>query len=426
MLTKKNLKISAIICAAGKGERAGFCKNKLLAPLYGAPVIAHTLKKFDFPLIDEVIIASSADDFGEISAIAKPFGYKVVLGGETRTQSVKNALEAVTGDIVLIHDGARPFVTRGLIEKCVDSVARFGSGICALPVTETVAVSDYGTITDVPDRSYMYSLQTPQGFFADDIRRAYSLTGGKIYTDDSAVFREFIGFPHLVAGEKGNIKLTYPEDFNIELKAAGIMGTADIIGTAGTMGTADIKDGGFNYSSGDIAGGTPVGAIARPALLRTGLGIDVHPFTEGKYITLGGVKIDCGYALAAHSDGDVIYHAVTDALLSGAGLKDIGHYFPDGDGKWKNADSAHMCALALGEVKKAGYAPLNICIAVQAEKPRLAPYIDEMKKNIAATLKIGVGSVGISAGTCEKLGFVGEGLGIAAYASALLKGEKDG
>lgn len=113
------MKISAIICAAGKGERAGFGKNKLLAPLYGEPALFHTLKKFDIPQIDEVIVASSESDYKEISALCAPFGFKTVIGGGTRTQSVKNALEKVSGDIVLIHDGARPFVSESIILGCV-------------------------------------------------------------------------------------------------------------------------------------------------------------------------------------------------------------------------------------------------------------------------------------------------------------------
>ena len=118
-------KVSAIICAAGKGERAGFSKNKLLAPLYGAPAIWHTLKKFDIPEIDEVVVAASEEDFGEISALCAPFKYSVVKGGTTRTESVKRALAAVSGEIVLIHDGARPFVSRGLILSCIDGVKKF-------------------------------------------------------------------------------------------------------------------------------------------------------------------------------------------------------------------------------------------------------------------------------------------------------------
>lgn len=379
MTTMKNLKVSVIIAAAGRGERAGFAKNKLLAPLFGAPALWHTLKKFDIPEADEVIIASSECDFKEICALAEPFGYKVVKGGATRTESVKNALAAVTGDIVLIHDGARPFVSHELIVKCIDSVERFGSAVCATPCTDTVATANYGLITGFHERSTLCRLQTPQAFYTNEIRRAYELAGDKNYTDDSSVYCEFFAFPHVVEGEESNKKLTYAADFASELPA-----------------------------------------IATTPVQRVGFGVDVHAFCEGDCVTLGGVKIACDKALLAHSDGDVVFHAVTDALLSAAGLKDIGHYFPDTDQQYKNADSAHMCAVALTHVKNAGYVPQNISISVQAEKPKLAAYVDKMILNIAHVLGISPKNVAVAAGTCEHLGFVGEKLGIAAYATVLL------
>lgn len=383
MTAAKNLKVSVIITAAGRGERAGFAQNKLLAPLYGAPALWHTLEKFDIPEVDEVIITSSQFDYGDICALAAPFSFKVVLGGNTRTESVKKALAEVTGDIVLIHDGARPFLTRDLIYKCIDSVERFGSGVCALPVTDTVATVNLGQITGFNDRASTYRLQTPQGFMTEDIKRAYALAGDTCFTDDSSVYCRFITYPRMVEGEEENLKLTYAGDFKRE----------------------------------------------RPALIpaegrRAGFGVDVHSFCKGDSVILGGVKIACDGALLAHSDGDVVFHAITDSLLSAAGLKDIGHYFPDTDSKFKGADSAHMCRTALEEVKKAGYVPLNISISVQAEKPRLAPHIDKIVANIAYVLGIPQEKVAISAGTCEHLGFVGQGMGIAAYAFTLL-GEKE-
>ncbi len=385
MTTAKNLKVSAIIAAAGKGERAGFSKNKLLAPLCGAPALWHTLEKFDMPGVDEVIIAASEYDFEEISLLAAPFGYKVVVGGATRTESVKRALNAVTGDIVLIHDGARPFLSRALIERCIDSVKRFGSGVCALPCTDTIATSNYGLITGCHDRRALYRVQTPQGFFTADIRRAYEQADGNEYTDDSRIYCEFCGLPRVVEGEESNKKLTYAGDFDCGLPA---------LPSAGAV--------------------------------RAGFGADVHAFCGGNSVVLGGVKIPCGKSLKAHSDGDVVFHAITDALLSAAGLKDIGHYFPDTDPALEGAGSAHMCAAAIKEVKKAGYAPLNISVSVQAEEPRLAPHIEKMTQNIAHVLGIPQNSVAVAAGTCEKLGFVGRGLGITAYAVVLLKEAANG
>lgn len=385
MTTLKNLKVSAVIVAAGKGERAGFDRNKLLEPIYGAPALWHTLKKFDMPEIDEVIVASSGYDFGEISALAAPFGFVTVVGGSTRTESVKRALEAVTGDITLIHDGARIFVSRDLIRKCIKNVEKYGSAVCALPSTDTLALTDGEEITGFSDRKTVMRLQTPQGFTTAEIRRAYSMTGGEVFTDDSSVFLKYISPPRLMTGEESNVKLTFAEDFLKERPPA-------------------MPD----------------------CAQRTGFGVDVHAFCAGDCVVLGGIKIPCDRGLLAHSDGDAVFHALTDALLSAAGLKDIGHYFPDNDPAFEGADSVKMCRAALDEVKKKGFLPLNASISVQAEKPRLAPHIDKMIEKVAHVLQIPQNCVAVSAGTCEGLGFVGEGLGIAAYAYVLLQEVKNG
>ena len=369
----KEFKLSAIICAAGKGERAGFNRNKLLAPLYGEPALFHTLKKFNLSEISEVIVTSSVFDFEEIKALCKPFDFKVVPGGNTRTESVKNALNEVTGDIVLIHDGARPFVSEKLIKDCIDSVKKYGSGICAVRATDTAVYAD-GEVSERLDRDRLYLIQTPQGFFTEDIKRAYSLAGDGVYTDDSAVYGEFIKKPHIVDGDRGNIKLTFKEDF--------------------MRGLPSTLPGGLS-----------------------GFGVDVHAFGEGSYVTLAGVKIPCDRGLIAHSDGDVVIHAVMDALLSAAGLKDIGHYFPDTDEKYKGADSGKLLEAVISLLKDNGLKPVNISISVQAEKPRLAKHIESMKDNLSAITGVCKERIAIAAGTCEGLGFVGEGLGICAYCS---------
>ncbi len=375
-------KVSAVICAAGKGERAGFGKNKLLAPLSGAPALFHTLKKFDIKEIDEVVVTSSKADFKEISALCKPFGYKVVQGGETRTESVKRALDAVTGDIVLIHDGARPYVDRRLILNCIDGVKRFGSAVCAVGLTDTAVSAELGLICDRLNRETTYRVQTPQGFLTEDIRRAYLLAGDKTYTDDSAVYCEFIAPARIIEGSEENVKLTFKSDYLRDMPQ-------------------------LTAFSGDA---------------RVGFGVDAHAFCKGDGITLGGVKIPFDKAFIAHSDGDVIIHAIMDALLSAAGLKDIGHYFPTDAAEFDGADSRLMLETVIKTLETAGYTPGNISVTVQAEKPRLAPYIDEMRKILAKICNLDEACVAVAAGTSEKLGFVGEGLGITAYAAVLLKG----
>lgn len=377
------MKVSAIICAAGKGERAGFGMNKLLATLDGAPALYHTLKKFAIPTIDEVIVACSAEDMAEIKALCDHFGYKAIKGGATRTQSVYNALKSCTGDIVLIHDGARPYVTQKIIEDCIDCVKKNGSGICAVPVTDTIAVTEGGKIADVPERASLCSLQTPQGFFLGDISAAYdkAVSDGTAYTDDSAVYRRYIGKPALCEGGRDNIKLTYKSDFDRQYPA-------------------------INAARGQAVG----------------IGLDVHAFGRvADHVTLCGVKVPHECGLIAHSDGDVAVHALMDALLSAAGLKDIGHYFPDTDPLYSGADSMALLKQVVELIRKQGLRPVNASITIRAEKPRLSPHISSMQANIAAALGISPAAAGVSAGTSEKLGFVGEGLGIEAAAAVLLE-----
>ena len=368
--------IGVIVCAAGKGTRAGFEKNKLLIPFEGSTVLEKTLSAFNYPAIDEIIVTSSERDFAEISLLCEKMeNAKVVLGGETRTQSVYNALKVATADIVLIHDGARPFVTRKVIEGCIACVQENSSGICAVECRDTVAVVADGKIITVPNRKNLRQMQTPQGFYREKILSAYEMAmqdNSSSFTDDSSVFARYCEEPCVCEGDSNNVKITYAEDF-----------------------------------TNNVA--------------RCGFGIDTHAFgKEQDYIVLAGVKIPSDSGLIAHSDGDVLVHAVMDALLSAAGLKDIGHYFPDTDEKWKGASSMLMLGQVVSLIEKEGYGVKNISVAIQAEKPRMKKYIDEMKNALAKALKIDETAVGISAGTNEGLGYIGEGKGITVNAYALL------
>ena len=372
-----NYSVCAIICAAGKGNRAGFAQNKLLVPYQDSTILEKTISAFDFPAIDEIIITASNEDFESISTLCEKFhNTSVVLGGATRSQSVYNALKQSKSDIVLIHDGARPFVTREVIENCIQSVKAYGSGICAVECRDTIAQTKNGKIVGVPARDTLRQIQTPQGFFRENITYAYERAFEKEnanYTDDSSVFADFCGAPALCAGARDNIKMTYSEDFE-------------------------------------------------KGIARCGFGIDTHAFGKQQdYIVLAGVKIPSQSGLIAHSDGDVLVHAVMDAMLSAAGLKDIGHYFPDTDDTWKGASSMEMLKQVLVLIEKEGYQVQNLSVAIQAERPRLAKYIDDMKNALSGALKIDQTAIGISAGTNEGLGYVGEGKGITVNAYVLLK-----
>lgn len=392
------MKISVIVCAAGKGERAGFNKNKLTALLNGAPALYYTLCAFDEfaasgtgDLFEKIAVCAEGDE--ETQAICTAMGWQVVMGGATRTESVYNALCTVSGEITLIHDGARPFVTQEIIEKCIACAKEHQSAICAAPAVDTVAIVNDGVITAVPNRNTLYNVQTPQVFLTNQITAAYkqAIASGQAFTDDGSVYSLYIKPAKICpCGTPQNKKLTYKEDFE-------------------------------NFT-------TPFPTLffdeAQP---RVGFGVDVHAFgKQQNYVTLCGCKIPCDAGLVAHSDGDVAIHAVMDAILSAAGLKDIGFYFPDSDQKFKDANSVNLLTEVIKLITQKGFKPLGLAVAIQAEKPRLAKHIDEMVANLAAACDIPTENISITAGTCEGLGFIGKGLGVCAYCTAILKEIKNG
>lgn len=373
--------IYAIIPAAGSGSRAGFRENKLLRRVGGAPVLQRTAAAFAANAqIAGIAVCVNERDREAVRAMLAPLqNVLLVEGGETRTASVRNALEALAAlpcppDYVLIHDGARPFVTQKIIDDCISTVRQFGSAVCALPCTDTAVRAESGFIRETVPREGLYTLQTPQGFAFPALLAAYrKIAESDAFTDDSGVFRRYAAPPRLFRGDPANKKLTFPEDFDVEE-------------------------------------------------LRTGVGVDTHAFgAERDHIVLGGVRIPFSAGLRAHSDGDVLCHAVMDALLSAAGLPDIGHYFPDTDPQYAGADSLALLAKVRGILAGHGARAVNVSASIVAEKPRLAPHIPQMKQNIARALGIADGAVGIAAGTNEGLGYLGRGEGVTVIANALIK-----
>lgn len=370
--------VCAIIAAAGKGSRSNLSKNKVLARINGRRVIELAVEAFlKVEEIGRVIVCASQEDYEEMKAIFEGREkVKVALGGKTRTQTVYNGLiEAEGCDTVLIHDGARPFVSEKVIKDCIESVRKYGSGVAAIPMTDTVCEADGGVIRGFLDRQKLFRIQTPQGFRYKDILKAYSKTGGgEEFTDDSSVYLKYFGNPRICEGDNRNAKLTFWEDF---CKA----------------------DGDF----------------------RVGTGYDSHRFCEGRKFILGGVEIDFEKGLLGHSDGDALLHAVIDSMFSAAGLSDIGSHFPDTSPDFKGADSMKLLAACRKEVEEAGFTVANVSAAVLCQRPKLAPYIPKMRENIAGALSIDPSRVGISAKTNEGMGFVGESEGIAVLASCLLQ-----
>ena len=216
-LTENTMKTTAIITAAGKGSRAMLNKNKLTEKIGGKTVLELALLPFDFnERIDEILVTASEDSYAEyekIIACVTNTPVRLVVGGETRSFSVMNALSVCDGDIVIIHDGARPFVTEEIINKCLDSVLTFGSGVACIPSVDTIGVIDGDTVTET-HRNDCCSIQTPQAFLLSEIQEAYSrVTDMGAFTDDAGVYAKFIKPVHIVDGDKRNVKLTFKEDF---------------------------------------------------------------------------------------------------------------------------------------------------------------------------------------------------------------------
>lgn len=364
------MKTTLILACAGKGLRAGFDKNKLLVKTNGSTLLEKTLSAFTKTgLIYQYIITASEEDFSEIKNLV-PFA-TVVLGGKTRTESVKNALNLADGDVVLIHDGARPFVSERIIKDCIASAEKYGGAITAVPSRDTVAKGDR-EISDYLGKSGLYSIQTPQGFKTELIKRAYSLAGDKVFNDDGEVYKEYIAPPHIVDGDLKNLKITFKEDFEL-LSSYG------------------------NY--------------------KTGTGFDCHKLVEKRKLILGGVEIPHDKGLLGHSDADVLTHAIMDALLSALSLRDIGYHFPDTDPEYKDADSMKLLAEVMNMVKKRDYRVNNVSAVIMAEKPKLLKHIPAITENLAAALSVEKSAVGITATTLEGLGFVGREEGICVNAS---------
>ena len=368
-----NEKVTVIIAAAGSGERAKQNKNKIFAAVGGTVCVKKTFDAFyNSGLIDEYVVAAKPEERDEMKSLLPDF-VKVVAGGKTRTDSVKNALALVTGEIVLIHDGARPFVTADIIKNCIESARIYGSGVTAIPSRDTVVRQD-GTAAEYLGKSGLYIIQTPQAFKTEDIKAAYEKAGDYSFNDDGEVYLNRFGTVNFVAGDGKNVKLTYPEDFDFTACSERRFGT----------------------------------------------GFDCHRLVENRKLILGGVGIPHDKGLLGHSDADVLTHAVMDAILSACAMRDIGYWFPDSDQKYKGADSMKLLAEVLRIVGEKGFKAESVSAVIMAEKPKLLKHIPTITESLASALGVSPDKVGISATTLEGLGFVGREEGICVHANAVV------
>ena len=382
----------AILLAGGSGARMGAGCNKVLLPLQGEVVIARAARAFSGLVEGMIAVVRSEDETAvraALEAAALPFPVLYTHGGDTRQASVWNGLCALpeAADKVLIHDGARCLVDEGVIRRVQHAVEDCSSGVASVPSVDTVKIADAAMkAIATPDRASLRCVQTPQGFTAALIRQAHlqAQQDGYQGTDDASLVEHMGLSVQLTEGSRRNIKLTTPEDL--------------------AMAEAFLQE-----------------SPALPAL-RVGQGYDVHRLVEGRALVLCGVSVPHTMGLLGHSDADVALHALMDAMLGAAALGDIGRHFPDTDPRYKGISSMKLLAHVVALLAERGFRVANADVTIVAQRPKLLPYIPQMRENIAAALSLPIDRVNVKATTTERLAFEGREEGISAQAVCLLQG----
>jgi 2-C-methyl-D-erythritol 4-phosphate cytidylyltransferase/2-C-methyl-D-erythritol 2,4-cyclodiphosphate synthase len=370
----------ALIVAAGRGHRAGGGLPKQYRRLGGVPVLRRTVAVFlRHPGVDAVRVVIHPDDRALYDEAVKGLGLEApIAGGATRQQSVRNGLEAVDCERVLIHDAARPFVSSALIDRVLAALDGDAGAVPALAVADSLRRGGTHVEAEV-ERDGLFRVQTPQGFRHAPIRAAHAAAQVEA-TDDAAVLRAAGGAVALVEGDEANMKLTTPGDF---ARAEALLAAA--------------------------------------MTSRTGMGFDVHRFGPGDHVWLCGIRVPHERGLVGHSDADVGLHALTDAILGAIGDGDIGQHFPPTDPQWKGAASDRFLAHAGALVARRGGRIDHVDVTLIAERPKVGPHREAMQQRIAAILGLAAGAVSVKATTTERLGFTGRGEGIAAQAVATVR-----
>jgi 2-C-methyl-D-erythritol 4-phosphate cytidylyltransferase/2-C-methyl-D-erythritol 2,4-cyclodiphosphate synthase len=400
----------AIVPAAGKGERfataAAPAVPKQYTPLLGRSVLEWSLRA----LLTEsrihgivVVLANGDTHWPDVAKRIDSPKLLTAIGGAQRQDSVSNGLEflasqARADDWILVHDAARPCLSGSDVSALADALednprgaagsvaaaAGVGGAVLAAPIVDTVKRELAGGLETV-DRAGLWRALTPQVFAYAQLRHALqeAARAGVAVTDEAQAMERIGVRARLVAGSPFNIKVTRAEDLKV---AAGIL------------------------------------KMGESSQMRIGQGVDVHAFGAGDHVVLGGVRIAHAQGIIAHSDGDVVIHALCDALLGAMGDGDIGQHFPDSDPRYRGADSRVFLRVVAERMKAAGLQLVNADITVLAEAPRIGAHRGAMAANLAADLNVAAALVNIKATTTERLGFIGRKEGLAAMASVLLSG----
>ena len=390
------MNVSLIIAAGGAGKRFfGGSKEKnrlgkLFLSLGGQPLLAHTLQSFqEIPQIREMVLAIPPGTQKWVKRrLLNGFWQgppiRLVPGGRTRAESVWNALERTSSknDWILVHDGARPFPPRGAISKLLQKGAGVDGAILARPVVPTLkrVASKNGAVLETVDRSSLFEAETPQLVRRSVLLKAYRENPKAFLATDESSLVESIGGRVKVLSHSGwNVKVTTPEDLALA-EAYFCSGPSTI-----------------------------------------GFGRDTHRLVRGRKLYLGGVRVPFEKGALGHSDGDVLLHAVSDAILGALGAGDIGEWFSDRNPRYKNIRSEKILNRVLREARKKGWAPSHMDSVIILEKPRLGRYKKIIRKKLAGLLHLNEEAVSVKAKTMEGLGPEGEGLAVTCEALVQLR-----
>jgi 2-C-methyl-D-erythritol 4-phosphate cytidylyltransferase/2-C-methyl-D-erythritol 2,4-cyclodiphosphate synthase len=375
-------KVTALIVAAGLGERFGGSLPKQYQDLAGSPILRRAVMAFlTHPRISQVqvVIHSSHRPLYDTATDGLDLP-EPIMGGATRQDSVRLGLEAIEKqkpDLVLVHDAARPLIDAETIANVCDALNTHPAVIAAKPLVDTLKRGKDGIIETTIERANLWQAHTPQGFHYKAILEAHRKAQGQSLTDDAAVAEKAGMQVALVQSNPDNLKLTNPDDLDRARRLLGMGALPDV---------------------------------------RTGFGFDVHRFVKGDHMTLCGHRFAHDQSLEGHSDADAGLHALTDAILATFGAGDIGMHFPPSDPKWKNADSTHFLRHALDLLHQRGGALSHIDITIICERPKIGPQREAMRARLSELLKLAHERISVKATTTEQLGFTGRGEGIAVQA----------
>jgi len=370
---------SAVVVAAGSGLRAGPGEPKAWRSLGARPIVRWSVEGLLAAGAREVVVVVAADRLSQADeALQGLSGWRAVAGGATRAESVQAGLAALScgpDEAVLIHDAARPFVTRSHVERLLAALEAADGAVPVLPVPDTLKRGD-GVVDETVSREGLWRAQTPQAFRLGRLKAAYGRwPASEEPTDDASVMERAGGNVAMAPGDPMLMKLTYPEDFLMAEQLA-----------------------------------------ASQRIVRMGQGIDAHRFGPGDVVWLCGVRIPHDFGLVGHSDADCGLHALTDAVLGAIADGDIGDHFPPTDPRWKGASSDQFLVHAVQRVAAQGGRILNADVTLVCERPKIKPHREAMRQRVADLMGLPIHRVSVKATTTEGMGYTGREEGLLAQA----------